>query len=90
MKKKLANGIRALFAAGITLTGVVTLLVLLTWIILLFIGGETAVVIEAFLYGRIFPAMYFAVVALAFLGIVYVYLTGIRTFRFDVKGDGGE
>lgn len=54
------------------------------------IGGSTAAAMEAFIYFKMFPVMFVSVIVLAFTGIIYVYLTGFWTFRFDVQNKNAD
>lgn len=85
MKQKLAKLLRSVFGIGEMLLMAGALIILAIYVFAIIIGGEAAVSIEAFIYNRVFPVMFFAAIVLAFIGILYVYLTGYKTFRFDSK-----
>lgn len=87
MKERIANVFKKVFGLGQFCITVLTLVIICAYIVAFVIGGETAVAIEAYIYTNIFPKMYFTVVALAFVGVVYLYLTGYRTMRFESKGE---
>lgn len=83
MKQKLAAVLKRVYGLGQTALIGATLLILLGYIAAFIIGGETAVTIDTFLYGKVLPVLFFIAVALAFVGILVLYLTGYRTFRFE-------
>ena len=85
MKAKLTKLCRVIFGIGQMFIMAATMLILAAYIFAIAVGGELAVDIEDFVYNEIFPIMFFAAIALAFVGIIYVYLTGFMTFRFDAK-----
>lgn len=83
MKEKISKMIKRLFAVGeIALMSVVTIIIL-AYIAAFILGGNAAVIIDSFLFNSLFPVLYFIAVALAFIGIIYLYLTGYKTFRFE-------
>ena len=85
MKEKLANVFKRIFAVCQSLLLVASLVTVLAYIAAFIIGGETAVLIDSIVYNKVFPIMFFLAVAVAFVGVVYLYLTGYRTFRFETK-----
>ena len=85
MKEKLAKFFKQIFAVGETLLMTIILGVIVAYIVAFILGGEHAVAIDAFIYGKLFPVMFFFAVAFAFIGAIYLYLTGYRTFRFETK-----
>lgn len=87
MKEKLAVICKKIFGAGQMGLMLVTLGIICSYIVAFIIGGETAVAIEAFVYAKMFPALYFVVVILAFVGVISLYLTGYRTMRFETRMD---
>lgn len=85
MKEKLANVFKRIFAVCQSLLLVASLVTVLAYIAAFIIGGETAVLIDSIVYNKVFPIMFFLAVAFAFVGVVYLYLMGYRTFRFETK-----
>lgn len=85
MKEKLAKICKTVFTLGESLMMICSLLALLAYIGAFIVGGETAVQIDTLIYTKLFPAMFFLVVAFAFVGAIYLYLIGYRTFRFETK-----
>lgn len=85
MKEKLAKLCKAVFAVGQTILMAAVLLIILAYAAAFVFGGEAAVAIDAFIYTKAFPVMFFLAVAFAFIGVIYLYLTGYRTFRFETK-----
>lgn len=85
MKEKIAKLLKRVFAVCEFLLMAASLIVAVAYIAAFIVGGETAAMIDNIIYNCIFPAMFFLVVIFAFIGIIYLYLTGYMTFRFDTK-----
>lgn len=85
MKEKLAKICKQVFAVGETVLLTIILGVIVAYIVAFILGGDAGVAIDAFIYGKMFPVMFFFAVAFAFIGAIYLYLTGYRTFRFETK-----
>ena len=85
MKEKFIKLCKNIFAAGQIGLMLVTLVIICAYLIAFIVGGEFAIALEAYVYANIFPVLYFIAVALAFVGIIYIYLTDYRTMRFDTK-----
>lgn len=83
MKEKISKTIKLIFAVGQTALMLVVSIIILAYIAAFILGGDKAIIIDAFLFNRIFPVLYFIAIALAFIGVLYLYLTGYRTFRFE-------
>lgn len=85
MKEKIAKVFKRIFAVCQSLLMAASLLIVLAYIVAFIAGGETAVIIDSIIYNKVFPVMFFMAVAFAFVGVIYLYLTGYRTFRFETK-----
>lgn len=85
MKEKIAKVIKRVFAICEFILMAASLIVAVAYVVAFICGGETAALIDNIIYNSIFPAMFFLVVIFAFIGIIYLYLTGYMTFRFDTK-----
>lgn len=83
MKEKIAKIFKSVFAIGQICLILVVLVIICAYTAAFIVGGEFAIALDAFVYANIFPVLYFIAVALAFVGIIYIYLTGYRTMRFD-------
>lgn len=85
MKNTVAAVLKKIYSVCILAITLVTLAIIIIYIACFIIGGSTAAALEAFIYFKMFPVMFVSVIMLAFIGIIYVYLTGFWTFRFDVQ-----
>ena len=83
MKEKLASVLRRIFAVGILcLLALATLMVAL-YLIAFVVGGETAAAITKFVMNGFFPVLFVINIICCALGLIFGYLTGDRSFRFD-------
>lgn len=85
MKEKLIPFIKHIFGAGQILLMMCALVIICAYVFAFIVGGSTAIAIEAFIYGKIFPKLYLAAVILAFIGVIYLYLTGHHSMRFETN-----
>lgn len=83
MKEKISAELKFIFGAGQISLMLSSLGIIFAYIVAFIVGGETAVKIDAFIYGTIFPILFFIAVLLAFIGLINLYLTGNHTMRFD-------
>ena len=90
MKNTVAAVLKRVYSVCMLAVTLVTLVVIIMYIACFVVGGSTAAALEAFIYFEMFPVMFVSVIVLAFIGILYVYLTGFWTFRFDVKNKSAD
>lgn len=90
MKNIVAAVLKKIYSVCMLAVTIVTLAIIAMYITCFIIGGSTATALEAFIYFKIFPVMFISVIVLAFIGIIYVYLTGFWTFRFDVQNKNAD
>ena len=83
MKEKLASVLRRVFAVGILCLLALATLIIVLYLIAFAVGGDTAAAITDFVMNKFFPVLFVINIICCAHGLIFGYLTGNRSFRFD-------
>jgi len=84
MKEKLINITQKLFSYINMLLLLAWVLILLAYTAALFIGGDTAVMIDSFLAGHVLKKTYMFSVIASFIAMINMYLSGVKVFTLEI------
>lgn len=85
MKEKLIKISGKIFALGMGILMIVSLIVALLYILAFFVGVTAAEALCAFLVNHILPAVYIVAMALCVLGVINMYLRKEHVFLLDLS-----
>lgn len=89
MKERLINATKMIFSWVTLILMGVFVLILAVYLVLLCVGGDTALKLNEFISTAILPKMYVVSVVTSFTGLFNMYLRGIKAFTLE-SGTGSK
>ncbi len=83
MKDKLIKLTGKIFSYAMAVLMLLFVFILITYMVMLLIGGNVAIAMNDFISVHILPKMYIASVISSFIGLLNMYLRGEKAFTLD-------